>query len=195
MDFFRTELRRSPALAILRGMTRVETVEVVHHCASLGIRLIEVPLQSDESVAALDAAVAAGADLDLVVGSGTARSVEDVRIAHDHGARFTVAPGFDFEVAAESVRLGMPHLPGVATPTEVHRAALAGFTVQKCFPASVLGTGWVEAMRGPFPDVDFIVTGGIDQNNADRFLRAGALGVAFGSSIRDVRQVPERSSR
>lgn len=188
-DFFRDAFADIPALALLRGMDTQTTLRMVNHVAALGIALLEVPLQSGHSLASLDTAVARGTELSLVVGTGTTLTQDDVRVAHSHGARFTVSPGFDPDVAAESVRLGMPHLPGVATASEVHAARKAGFTVQKAFPASVLGPGWITAMRAPFPDVDFVATGGMTQKNADAYLEAGALAVAFGSSIADVRSL------
>lgn len=173
-------------------MDALTTVRMVDHAAALGIALLEVPLHSAQSLASLDAAVARGAERSIVVGTGTALTRDDVRVAHAHGARFTVSPGFDPDVAAESVRLGMPHLPGVATASEVHAARRAGFTVQKAFPASVLGPGWITAMKAPFPEVDFVATGGMTQDNADAYLQVGAIAVAFGSSIADVRSLPRR---
>jgi 2-keto-3-deoxy-6-phosphogluconate aldolase len=80
---------------------------------------------------------------------------------------------------------GLPHLPGVATATEAHRALRLGLAWQKVFPAAVLGTGWIAAMRAPFPDVRFVATGGVDAANAEAFLQAGATAVAFGSSFVD----------
>jgi 2-dehydro-3-deoxyphosphogluconate aldolase/(4S)-4-hydroxy-2-oxoglutarate aldolase len=67
---------------------------------------------------------------------------------------------------------GLPHLPGVATPTEVQRAPAAGFGWLKAFPAAQLGAGWITAMHGPFPEARCVATGGIDLSNAAGFLSA-----------------------
>ena len=194
-DFFREWLGDVPALAILRGMTIKEALTMVSHAAELGITLLEVPVQSLDSIPVFDAVLEAGTKYGMVIGTGTALTVEDVRIAHEHGARFTVSPGFDRDVAAESLRLGLPHLPGVSSPSEVHAAQRLGFTVQKFFPASVQGPGWIQAMAGPFPDIDFVATGGINNANCLAFLDAGALGVAFGSSIAAIQRLPKRGRR
>jgi 2-keto-3-deoxy-6-phosphogluconate aldolase len=69
------------------------------------------------------------------------------------------------------------------TPSEVSTAARLGLHVCKLFPATVLGASWLRAMKGPFPTMNFIAVGGITAANADEFIKAGATGVAFGSSI------------
>ena len=106
-----------------------------------------------------------------------------MRTAASLGAAFTVAPGYDREIAAASWAKGMPHLPGVATATDVQRALADGHTWLKAFPASVLGPDWIRAMRGPFPEARFVATGGIQRGNAAGFLRAGASMVAIGQSV------------
>ena len=65
----------------------------------------------------------------------------------------------------------------------MHRAGQLGLTWLKAFPAAALGTGWISAMRGPFPDVRFVATGGIDSDNAAQFLAAGAGAVSLGSAF------------
>lgn len=101
------------------------------------------------------------------------------------GARYTVAPGFDPTVLGESLAAGLPHLPGVATPTEVQHARRAGCRWVKVFPAGPLGPAWFRAIRGPFPDVRYLATGGITIRAARDFLDAGAQVVAFGAAATD----------
>jgi 2-dehydro-3-deoxyphosphogluconate aldolase/(4S)-4-hydroxy-2-oxoglutarate aldolase len=192
-ELFSNTLKDVPVLGILRGMSIEQTIERVRWADDVGIRMVEVPLQSRESAAALEAAVAVGRATGVLVGSGTALTAGDVRDARTIGASFIVSPGFDDDVAAECRRWDLPHLPGVSTATEVHRAMKAGLTVQKLFPAATVGPQWIEAMRGPFPTVSFVATGGINENNAEQFLNAGALAVAFGSNITRVRHLPTRS--
>jgi len=117
--------------------------------------------------------------------------VESSRTA---GARFTVAPGFNPVIAQASVDAGMPHLPGVATPTEVEQALAQGYTWLKAFPASILTPAWIKAMAGPFPEANFVCTGGIDSRNARAFLDAGARGVAVGSALESPDQLPALAS-
>jgi 2-dehydro-3-deoxyphosphogluconate aldolase/(4S)-4-hydroxy-2-oxoglutarate aldolase len=177
-----------PLMAILRGFDVARTVEVSRRAWDVGITLVEVPVQDDTAVSALRAAVEAGAERGAVVGAGTVTTVQRLEKAAAAGAGFTVAPGFDPEVGRASVAAGLPHLPGVATPSEVQRALAAGFGWLKAFPAAQLGPGWVRAMHGPFPEARFVATGGMGLGNTEEFLDAGVRAVALGSALSDAGQ-------
>ncbi|MET7611856.1 thiamine phosphate synthase, partial [Streptomyces seoulensis] len=84
---------------------------------------------------------------------------------------------------------GQMRQPGVATATDVQAARALGLDWLKAFPASVLGPDWFRAMRGPFPEVPFVATGGIDASNAAAYLAAGAKVVAVGSALDDPTQL------
>ena len=179
-----------PLMAILRGFGVERSVSLARTAWELGIDSVEVPIQSDEDVEALRAVASAGKELGKAVGAGTVVTLEHVRQAADAGAAFTVSPGFDIDVVRASFDAGMPPLPGVATATEVQTAQRAGLTWVKAFPASILGTSWFGAMRGPFPSMRFVATGGMDASNADEYLTAGAKVVAVGSALVDEPQLP-----
>ena len=141
----------APLMAILRGMGAERSLAVATRAWDLGITAVEVPVQSTADVEALRVVADAARERGLIVGAGTVVTVEQVRVAKDAGAAFTVSPGFDVEVVRASHAAGLPALPGVATATEAQHALGEGLTWLKAFPASVLGTGWFPAMRGPFP--------------------------------------------
>jgi 2-dehydro-3-deoxyphosphogluconate aldolase/(4S)-4-hydroxy-2-oxoglutarate aldolase len=176
-------------MAILRGLPPEETVALAGKLWDLGLTVLEVPIGRPEQVAALSAAVRAGAARGRLVGAGTVVSVEQVKAAAAAGATYTVAPGLDVDVLAASHAAGLPHLPGVATATEVQRARAAGSSWVKAFPAVALGPVWFDAMRGPFPDVSFVATGGVTAVTARAFLDAGARVVALGTALADPEQV------
>jgi Entner-Doudoroff aldolase len=179
----------TPVMAILRGFTPERTVELANRGWDAGITCIEVPIQSPSAVEALAATAAAGAERGRVVGAGTVVSAELVSTARQAGAVFTVAPGFDPAVARASIDAGMPHLPGVATGSEIQCAMDFGLTWLKAFPASVLGADWFSAMSGPFPQLNFVATGGMNARNAPEYLSAGARVVAVGSALEDDAQI------
>ncbi|OZD11198.1 2-dehydro-3-deoxyphosphogluconate aldolase [Rhodococcus sp. 06-156-3C] len=179
----------APVMAILRGFTPTRTVELAQRGWDAGITCIEVPIQSPAAVAALEAVANAAADRGFSVGAGTVVSPELVVAAYNSGAAFTVAPGFDPAVAKASMDLSMPHLPGVATGTDVQQAAGFGMKWVKAFPASVLGSAWFSAMKGPFPAMRFVATGGMNARNAAEYLQAGAHVVAVGSALEDDTQI------
>ncbi|MDA0564472.1 bifunctional 4-hydroxy-2-oxoglutarate aldolase/2-dehydro-3-deoxy-phosphogluconate aldolase [Streptomonospora sp. S1-112] len=177
-------------MAILRGLSPEDTVAVATRAWDLGITVVEVPARDPGGLEAMRAAVRAGAERGLRVGAGTVVDVDQVRAVARAGAAFTVAPGFDPEVMVASEEAGMPHLPGVATPSEVQAVLRAGGHWVKAFPASVLGPAWIQALHGPFPDVRVVATGGVDARNAPAFLQAGAALVAVGSALSDPDQIP-----
>jgi 2-dehydro-3-deoxyphosphogluconate aldolase / (4S)-4-hydroxy-2-oxoglutarate aldolase len=178
-----------PVMAIFRGMEAQRCIEMAERAWAIGLRCVEVPLQSPESRQGLEETVKLGASRGHMVGAGTITSLELVKQAAEAGAAFTVAPGYDPDVAQASLAAGMPHLPGVATASEVQRALAAGLTWMKAFPATVLGTGWFPAMAGPFPSARFVATGGIDADNATAYLQAGARVIAVGSALGDASQI------
>lgn len=179
----------APLMVILRGLGVERSLELAHKAWDLGITSVELPIQTPADVEALRAVADAGRPLGKSVGAGTVITPEHVRQAKAAGAAFTVSPGYDREIVAASIASGLPPLPGVATATEVQLALRDGLTWLKAFPASVLGTGWFTAMRGPFPQVRFVATGGMDASNAQPFLDAGVRVVAVGSALADESQV------
>jgi 2-dehydro-3-deoxyphosphogluconate aldolase/(4S)-4-hydroxy-2-oxoglutarate aldolase len=177
------ELEQTRVLAILHGATPAETVRWCERAWSLGVTLVEVPIRADGDLDLLAAAAEAGRRTGHPVGAGTVTSPELARQVAGLGAAFTVAPGLDEEVAAASAELGLAHLPGVATATEIQRALRLGLPWQKAFPASSLGPGWFTAQREPFGQVKFVATGGVSTENAAAFLQAGAAAVSLGSAF------------
>ncbi|MGV8966647.1 MAG: bifunctional 4-hydroxy-2-oxoglutarate aldolase/2-dehydro-3-deoxy-phosphogluconate aldolase [Cellulomonas sp.] len=168
-------------MVILRGLAPELTVELAGIAWAAGVRLLEVPVQDAESLRSLSAVVDAADG--RPVGAGTVTDAELVGVVADAGARFTVAPGFDAAVSSASLALGLAHLPGVMTPADVHRATAAGHRWLKLFPASVVGSAMISALRGPFPGIRVVATGGIGRDNAQEFLAAGADVVSLGAGF------------
>lgn len=180
----------NPIMAILRGYGPVRSLQLAQQAWDLGIGLVEIPIQTDDDVIALREVCAAAKQLGKIVGAGTVVSVEHIELAARAGADFTVSPGFDREIVHQSISMGLPTIPGVSTPTEIQLAMAAGLEWVKAFPATVLGTSWFAAMSGPFPDIKFLGTGGIDAANAGEYFAAGARAVAVGSTLENSEQLP-----
>ena len=175
-------------MAILRGLPVDETLAIAAELWDDGITALEVPIGRPEQVATLEAAARAGAERGLAVGAGTVITREQVDAAVRAGAAYTVAPGLDLDVRAASEAAGLPHLPGIATGTELQRAHVAGFRWVKCFPAVALGAAWFDAIRGPFPDTQLVATGGVTVELAPDLLSAGARVVGLGATLGDPEQ-------
>lgn len=188
--FFDDTFAGAPLMAILRGMGRERSLELATTAWDLGIRSVEVPLQAPADEEALRAVVAAAAERGLSVCAGTIIDPAQVPVAVATGARYLVSPGLDPDVVAAARAHGIPILPGVATPSEVQRAVALGLRWLKAFPATWLGPAWFRVLRGPFPDVRFVATGGLDADNVSEFLDAGVRVAAVGSALEDASQLP-----
>jgi len=183
-DLFTTHLGTFPVMVILRGHDPSTTVRLCERAAALGVELIEVPWHGAESGPSLTAALDWARDRPTArIGAGTVTTVDVFRAVRALGVEFTVAPGFDPGVVEAAASADVPHLPGVATGTEVSAALAAGCLWQKAFPASVLTPAWFTALRAPFPRVRFVATGGVDAGNARAFLDAGASAVSLGGAF------------
>jgi 2-dehydro-3-deoxyphosphogluconate aldolase / (4S)-4-hydroxy-2-oxoglutarate aldolase len=179
-----------PLMAIFRGLGTARTLELAQAAWQIGIDIVEVPIQSDADVEVLRKTAALAAASGRIVGAGTVTTLAQVASAREAGAIFTVSPGFDPEIVAACLAAGLPTLPGVATASEVQAAVGLGLLWVKAFPASVLGSGWFAALHGPFPEVNFVATGGLGASNAGEFLAAGARVVAVGSAISNPNDLP-----
>lgn len=189
--FFEQTFAGAPLMAILRAAGTERAVRVATTAWDLGLDSVEVTIQSDADVDALREVARLGRDRGAVVGAGTIIRADQVAVAVEAGAGYLVSPGLDAEVVRAAQDAGIPILPGVATPSEVQRAVALGLTWLKAFPAQWLGAGWFRHLRGPFPQVSFIATGGMDASNAGTFLDAGVRVVAVGSALEDDAQLPK----
>lgn len=188
-EWFDAAFATAPIMAILRGFSPGRTVELAERAWDLGIDSVEVPIQSATALDALAATVDAGQKRGKHVGAGTVLTVGHVRQAKELGAAFTVAPGVDEEVLRASIDAFLPHLPGVATASEIQTVARLGLRWVKAFPAAALGKAWFQAMQGPFPNLSFVATGGMHAGNASEFLALGVSVIAVGSALEDREQL------
>lgn len=119
---------------------------------------------------------------DMCVGAGTVLTIEQAEEAKAAGAQFIVTPGFDEAVVDWCLANDMPITPGVMTPTEINMALNKGLTLMKFFPAEVAGgIKALKAIGGPYVDVTFIPTGGININNLPDYLALPMVHACGGS--------------
>jgi 2-dehydro-3-deoxyphosphogluconate aldolase/(4S)-4-hydroxy-2-oxoglutarate aldolase len=176
-------IRDRRLIAVLRRIEpRDRLLALVEELIDDGIRIFEVTMDGSEAGADL-AAVRDRVGTDAWVGAGTVRTLEQVHVAIDAGAAFGVSPVLDREILDAALAAGLPFVPGAYSATEVDTAWRAGATFVKLFPGSSLGPSHVRELRGPLPEVETIVTGGVDASNAAAFLAAGAAAVGIGSAI------------
>jgi 2-dehydro-3-deoxyphosphogluconate aldolase/(4S)-4-hydroxy-2-oxoglutarate aldolase len=122
---------------------------------------------------------------DAVLAAGTMRSVADAEAFIAAGADVLISPFFDEGVAEAAKRHGRLWIPGCLTPTEMHRCMRAGFPLVKLFPGNMTGPGYLEAIRPVMPELETLVTGGVEPTveSLRAWFRSGAMAVGMGSRL------------
>lgn len=171
----------SGVLAILRGFSEEDAFSASQALIEAGISTIEITADSRGAWRVIESLKAS--DPRLIVGAGTVLDSETAKEAIQAGADFLFSPIVNRKMIELAHRYGRLAIPGAMTPTEVVTALEAGADIVKLFPAGSLGVNYLKELRGPFPYVPFLPTGGITTENAAAFIKAGAIGVGMGSAL------------
>lgn len=175
-------LRETPIIAVLRAKDAADYAPVVDTLATSGIRSIELTLSTPNTIELLPGLVArAGSRVEI--GVGTITDVDQAQRAIDAGAAYLVTPVVNTDVIALAIRNRLPVYPGGLTPTELHSAWQAGATAVKIFPAETVGAHYGKHLRGPFPDLRFVPSGGVALDEVAAWLSAGATAVSLGGPL------------
>jgi 2-dehydro-3-deoxyphosphogalactonate aldolase len=170
-------------IAILRGITPPETLEVCDALVLSGITMIEVPLNSPEALRSIEDAAKAF-DGRALIGAGTVLNRTDVDAVADAGGQFVVSPDTNPAVIGATIERGMTSYPGVFTPTDAFTAIRSGATGLKFFPAEVLGPKGIKAMKAVLPPtIPLYAVGGANPDNFSEYFAAGCAGFGLGTYI------------
>jgi 2-dehydro-3-deoxyphosphogluconate aldolase/(4S)-4-hydroxy-2-oxoglutarate aldolase len=173
-------IRDEGILAVVRAANPRAAVETAKALGAGGVRAIEITFTTPDAERAIER-LRRDHD-DLFVGAGTVRTVPQAEAAIDAGSEFLVSPGLAFDVLAVARREGVAAIPGALTPTELD-AASEWSDVVKLFPASLGGPSYLKALRGPFPDLNLIPTGGVSVANLGEWRGAGAFALGAGGDL------------
>lgn len=176
-------IREIGIIPVIRAESADAAIAVVNALVEGGLPVAEVTMTVPGAIDVIEAVVRRFGDR-LVVGAGTVTSAETVRRASGAGAEFIVSPCLVREVIASAHREDLPVMPGGLTPTEIFEAHNAGADMVKVFPAqNVGGAAYLRALRGPFPDIPLVPTGGVTLDNLRQMFEAGAAAVGVGSEL------------
>lgn len=175
-------LGRSGLIAVIRSTTKNDALRVSRVLLDAGVGALEITYTTPDAceiIAALRSEVGAG----TLFGAGTIRSADEAVGAADAGADFLVSPGSPPGLVEAMLQTGLLVLPGVLTATELMQVRSLGVRTVKLFPACQIGTHGLRALRGPFPDMAFVPTGGIAADGVTAWFTAGAHAVGLGGSL------------
>lgn len=176
---FRAGLAAEPVIAVVRASSISDAPALCEALAAGGITCTELTFSTPNVVPHLRTAAAAGHR----IGAGTVLTAAQAREAVEAGVSFLVTPGLRPEVAEVAHEAGIPVVLGALTPTEVAQALDLGTAAVKIFPAKAFGPGYFKDLRGPYPGLPLVASGGVNAGNAADFLAQGALAVCAGTDV------------
>ncbi|WP_041768210.1 2-dehydro-3-deoxy-6-phosphogalactonate aldolase [Pseudovibrio sp. FO-BEG1] len=176
-------MQTAPVVAILRGLTPDEALNIAQALIDGGIHIMEVPLNSPEPLKSISLIAEKFGD-QVSVGAGTVLNADNVKQVKEAGGQFIVAPNFSAEVGKACQLLDMDWMPGVYTPTEAFAAAELGAHSLKLFPAELCPPSIIKAMLAVLPKGTRVLpVGGVDADNIAQYMAVGAAGAGIGSSL------------
>ena len=180
-ELFQKFVKANPVIAILRGVTPDEVVEVCGVLHDAGINLVEIPLNSPDAIESIRRAAETYHDGRMFIGAGTVLTVDDVRQVADAGGKYIISPNSNPEVIRVTKVERLVSIPGFLTPTEAFSALAAGADYLKLFPAATMGLTYVKDLKAVIKS-PIMAVGGIGPDNVADYLKCCA-GVGIGSSL------------
>jgi len=178
-----SRLREVGIIPIIRAASADVVVPVAEALLHAGLPVVEITLTVPKAIDAIGA-VAKRLGGKVLLGAGTVTDAQMCQRAVDAGAEFIVTPCLVPEVIEAARRADVAVLPGALTPTEVFDAFRSGGDMVKVFPVqSVGGAAYLRALRGPFPNIPLVPTGGVTLDNIGEMFQAGAAAVGVGTEL------------
>jgi 2-dehydro-3-deoxyphosphogluconate aldolase / (4S)-4-hydroxy-2-oxoglutarate aldolase len=175
-----SELHQQRLVAVVRSKSADEAIALAHAAAEGGIKFVEITFSVP---GALDVIKELAGRKNVHVGAGTVLAPQQAERAIGAGAEFVVSPSLELNLIGVCHTANIACFPGAATPTEIVAAQRAHADLVKIFPADLAGGPYfIRQMRGPFPEVRFMVSGGVSLKNVAEYVQVGVTGICLGSS-------------
>ena len=169
-------------IAVIRGPSQDLTIKMVEALIAGGVQGIEITYTTPNAPQVVKALNQAFGE-QIVLGMGTLTEPAQAQEAFDAGARYLVSPICDPELGRAMIATSLPVMIGAMTPSEVYQAYRLGSDVVKIFPGSTVGPAYIKALKGPFPFIEMMPTGGVSVANVAEWFAAGVFGVGAGSEL------------
>lgn len=175
-----TELHANRLVAVVRSKTPEDALALAGAAADGGIKFVEITFSVP---GALDVIKELSRRSDVHVGAGTVLAPQQAERAISSGAEFVVSPSLELNLIGICHTANIACFPGAATPTEVIAAARVHADLVKIFPADLVGgPAFIRQVSAPFPDVRFMVSGGVSLKNIKEYVQVGVTGICLGSA-------------
>ena len=178
-----TRITDSGIVAVVRAESADQAKRITDACIEGGVAAIELTFTVPYAHHVIEDLAKSYSPEDIILGAGTVMDSETARIAILSGANYIVSPYFNADVVKTCNRYRIACMPGAMTIKEVVEAMEAGADIVKIFPGDAFGPNIIKAIKGPVPQAKMMPTGGVDVNNVDKWIKAGAVAVGAGGSL------------
>ncbi len=185
-------LKTSPIIAVISIEKLEDALPLAYALNKGGVNVLEITLRTKVALKAIE--VISTNFKEVIVGAGTVLCEEDLENIIDAGAKFAISPGSTPSLLKKAKELDFPLIPGVATASEIMNAMEFGYKEFKLFPA--ISTGGIDTLKsfgGPFKDISFCPTGGINEENFTKFLELKNVLCVGGSWVADKKLIKEKN--
>jgi 2-dehydro-3-deoxyphosphogluconate aldolase/(4S)-4-hydroxy-2-oxoglutarate aldolase len=183
-------LSREKIVAIIRGISAESGDATAKALADGGIVFLEVTLNTDGALGMISS-FRQNYEGRMRIGAGTVLDIGQAKEAIAAGAEYIISPNLDEEVVYYGVEKGIEVWPGTMTPTEIVRAYKAGASAVKVFPMGSLGINYLKEIRAPLNHIPMVATGGVNLQNINSVIEAGAIAVGLGGNLVDKQLVKD----
>ncbi|MGG0510579.1 bifunctional 4-hydroxy-2-oxoglutarate aldolase/2-dehydro-3-deoxy-phosphogluconate aldolase [Priestia megaterium] len=184
-------LKKSGIIAVVRGSTHQEVIEIGKALAEGGVKFMEITVETPKAMSLIER-VSDELQSEIFIGAGTVLDPETARAAILSGASYIVSPTLNVETIKITKRYGKVSIPGAMTPTEILKAYEHGADAVKVFPSGILGSQFIKDLKGPLSHIPLIATGGITLSNIEQYFKAGVLAVGIGNTLVNKDMIKDR---
>ena len=185
MDSFKSldKLKKCRIISVIRANSAEECVRIVDAVYTAGIKVVEITMTVPNAIRIIEDVRNKYENEDIIIGGGTVNYAIEASNCISAGAEFIVSPIYDKESGEVCNTRDILYIPGAFTPNEVFHCMRDGFKLIKIFPASWIEPIKLKELKGPFPHLEFLPTGGVSVENINEWFNVGAYAVSVGSAI------------
>jgi len=185
------KIEESGIVAVIRLNGSDHLDKIIEALAKGGVRALEITMTTPNAVEIIGNISKTLSD-EFLIGAGTVLDSEIAEAVINAGAQFVVSPVFKPAIIETVHKFDKAVLPGAFSATEILAAWEAGADIVKVFPATVVGPGYFKDIHGPLPQIKLTPTGGVTVDNAEEFIRCGAVCLGVGSALLDKKMIQKQ---
>ncbi len=178
-----TRITENGLVAVVRAESAEKAYRIFDACIEGGVAAIEITFTVPGAHKIIEDLASKYQSGEIILGAGTVLDPETARIAILSGAQYIVSPNVNIDTIKLCNRYQVPSMPGAMTINEIILAMEAGADIIKIFPGNLFGPSIIKSVKGPLPQAQMMPTGGVDVDNVEEWIKAGAVAIGAGSSL------------